>query len=37
MRLHAEDGAMIDVGASYAKRVAAALRLEPTMHTVAAS
>jgi DNA-binding LytR/AlgR family response regulator len=37
MRLHAEDGAMIDVGASYAKRVAAALRLEPMMHTVAAS
>ena len=28
MRLHAEDGAVIDVGASYAKRVANALRLE---------
>lgn len=28
MRLHAEDGAVIDVGASYSKRVASALRLD---------
>ena len=31
MRLHAEDGAVIDVGASYSKRVAAALRLDPAL------
>lgn len=30
MRLHAEDGAVIDVGASYSKRVASALRLDTT-------
>ena len=30
MRLHAEDGAVIDVGASYSKRVATALRLDTT-------
>lgn len=35
MRLHAEDGAVIDVGASYSKRVAAALNLDVTMDRVA--
>lgn len=31
MRLHAEDGAVVDVGASYSKRVTAALRLDATV------
>ncbi len=35
MRLHAEDGAVIDVGASYSKRVAAALRLDASLEHLA--
>ncbi len=35
MRLHAEDGAMIDVGASYSKRVATALGLDATVERLA--
>lgn len=35
MRLHAEDGAVIDVGASYSKRVAAALGLDTTIERLA--
>ena len=35
MRLHAEDGAVIDVGASYSKRVAAALRLDASLERLA--
>lgn len=35
MRLHSEDGAVIDVGASYSKRVAAALRLDPSLERAA--
>lgn len=36
MRLHAEDGAIIDVGASYSKHVAAALKLDIAMGRAAA-
>lgn len=34
MRLHTEDGAMVDVGASYAARVVAALRLDHSMNAL---
>lgn len=34
MRLHTEDGAVIDVGASYSRRVAAALRLDRSPESV---